>query len=566
MREKVELTTGWIVITIGVLAPLLAVVFDTHVALPAIIVGTSLPIMIASGLLAMAFIQSKRMRLPFHIQEWPKYRGDLPRFLRELLYVAAAAAVLLLLSGLLLLAADRWLETASPTKLAKVLAGVAVIGLLWGLRSRRKGAVRRKAVALLSSGPDGIAEWNRWRWSKRDLRHLHDSALTPEPDLRRVNLENRNLGNADLSYLTLEYADLSNCDLSSANLTRTRLNHCSLRNARLPQPLPPGLRLRHADLHGTDLRGASDPILFGAELEYANLAGLNLAGACLREGRLRGANFSEANLERADLPSTDLSEADLSGAKLAGADLRGAALWRANLAGADLSNCDLQHANLIEANLEGAQLSGSRVYGVSVWNSRLVGATQVGLVASRADEPTITVDDIEVAQLVYTLLTNDHVRQLLSIVSSRGVLLLGRFTGGGLAVLKALATRLRNDKYLPMIFDFDRPAQRNYTETVKTLVGLSRFVIVDLSGPSARQELYATVPHFKIPFVPILQEGKSTASMVVDILEYPWVVQPPIRFATVDGLINDVGPKIIERAERMVTEREAVLNEMIPRR
>ena len=35
---------------------------------------------------------------------------------------------------------------------------------------------------------------------------------------------------------------------------------------------------------------------------------------------------------------------------------------------------------------------------------------------------------------------------------------------------------------------------------MKTLVGLSRFVIVDLSGPSVPQELYATVPHFKVPF------------------------------------------------------------------
>jgi hypothetical protein len=54
-----------------------------------------------------------------------------------------------------------------------------------------------------------------------------------------------------------------------------------------------------------------------------------------------------------------------------------------------------------------------------------------------------------------------------------------------------------------MIFDFDRPDSRNYTEMVKILVGLSRFVIVDLSGPSVPQELYATIPHFKIPFVPI---------------------------------------------------------------
>jgi hypothetical protein len=65
------------------------------------------------------------------------------------------------------------------------------------------------------------------------------------------------------------------------------------------------------------------------------------------------------------------------------------------------------------------------------------------------------------------------------------------------------------------------PTDRNYTETVKTLAGLARFVIVDLSGPSVPQELYATVPHFKIPFVPILEEARKPYAMAVDILEYP---------------------------------------------
>jgi len=68
-----------------------------------------------------------------------------------------------------------------------------------------------------------------------------------------------------------------------------------------------------------------------------------------------------------------------------------------------------------------------------------------------------------------------------------------------------------------MIFDFDRPENRDYTETVKTLIGLSSFVIVDLSGPSVPQELYATVPHFDIPFIPIIQRGRNACSMFHDL-------------------------------------------------
>jgi hypothetical protein len=117
---------------------------------------------------------------------------------------------------------------------------------------------------------------------------------------------------------------------------------------------------------------------------------------------------------------------------------------------------------------------------------------------------SITVDDLEVAQFIYLLLNHKKLRNVFNAVTERGVLLLGRFGGGGLEVLQAVADRLREEKYLPIIFDFDRPQNRNYTETVKTLAGLSRFIVADLSGPSVPQELYATVPHFKIPFVPIL--------------------------------------------------------------
>src|SRR5262249_16836509 len=144
----------------------------------------------------------------------------------------------------------------------------------------------------------------------------------------------------------------------------------------------------------------------------------------------------------------------------------------------------------------------------------------------------------------------------------RGVLILGRFGGGGLGVLQAIAAKLREEKYLPIIFDFERPQDRNFTETVKTLVGLSRFIIADLSGPSVPQELYATVPHFKVPFVPIIAAGRKPYSMAVDLLEYPWVVRPPITFTTTEELLELIPAKIIAPAEEKHQARQKLLDEL----
>ena len=129
-------------------------------------------------------------------------------------------------------------------------------------------------------------------------------------------------------------------------------------------------------------------------------------------------------------------------------------------------------------------------------------------------------------------------------------------------MLQSVATKLREERYLPIIFDFDRPTDRNYTETVKTLVSLSRFVIVDLSGPSVPQELYATVPHFKIPFVPILEDGRQLYAMSVDIFEYPWVVTPPVYFKSIEDLIEKIPGNIITPAEEKLKERQALLDQL----
>lgn len=109
------------------------------------------------------------------------------------------------------------------------------------------------------------------------------------------------------------------------------------------------------------------------------------------------------------------------------------------------------------------------------------------------------------AQFVYLLLDRDKIRNVIDTVTRRGVLLLGRFEDGGLALLQALAEWLRkpdNGGYLPLLFDFPRPESKTYTDTIRTLAGLARFVIVELSGPSVPQEITATVDLYEIPFVP----------------------------------------------------------------
>ena len=54
--------------------------------------------------------------------------------------------------------------------------------------------------------------------------------------------------------------------------------------------------------------------------------------------------------------------------------------------------------------------------------------------------------------------------------------------------MERLSEALRKRDYVPIVFNFDKPETKDFTETVRLLAGLSKFVIADIPD-----EAYATV-------------------------------------------------------------------------
>ncbi len=316
--------------------------------------------------------------------------------------------------------------------------------------------------------------------------------------------------------------------------------------------------LRSLTAPAIDLRGA---VLKDVCLGYADLRGVRFDGAKfilkhLSWFAMKGANLQRASLRHAQLRGARLMEADLRGADLSQADLTGADLCQANLTGADLSQAHLRDANLERANLIGAKLvgtdlCGSRVYGVSAWDVEIDDndALRRDLIVTPEGQPEVKVDNIEVAQFVYLLLTNPKIRGVIDTVCKKGVLILGRFIGERKEVLDAIRMELRRRGYVAMIFDFDKPTERDFTETITTLAGLCRFIIADITNPkSSPLELQAAVPNYMVPFVPIIAEGEPPFAMFADLLgKYHWVLDPLV-YPNIEALIGVIEPAIIQPA------------------
>src|SRR6516165_2047297 len=182
---------------------------------------------------------------------------------------------------------------------------------------------------------------------------------------------------------------------------------------------------------------------------------------------------------------------------------------------------NLRSASLVSTDFTGADLTGCRIYGVSAWSLKLEGAKQQNLIITTRDEPEITVDNIEVAQFIYLMLHNEKVRDVIDTITSKAVLILGRFTAERKAVLDALREELRKRDYLPILFDFDVPATRDITETVSLLARMARFIIADLTDPSSiPKELEAIVPDLAVPVQPLLEGASRSYAMFKDYRKY----------------------------------------------
>jgi hypothetical protein len=271
----------------------------------------------------------------------------------------------------------------------------------------------------------------------------------------------------------------------------------------------------------------------------------------LSKAKLSGAHLSGAKLSQANLRAATLSQANLGQANLCGADL-----FRANLGMSDLRRANLQGASLVNTDVTRADLTGCRIYGVSAWGVKLESAKQQNLIITPGNEPEITVDNIEVAQFVYLLLHNQKIRDVIDTITSKAVLILGRFTDERKAVLDAFREELRKRDYLPILFDFAVPATRDITETVSLLARMARFIIADLTDPSSiPKELEAIVPHLAVPVQPLLQGSSQPYAMFKDYWKYDWVL-PVYQYEALEPLLATLAERVIAPAEAKVKALE----------
>lgn len=284
----------------------------------------------------------------------------------------------------------------------------------------------------------------------------------------------------------------------------------------------------------------SKTLLDGAKnFNNHDLSSMKLTGASMR-----GCNFKNQEMIGLNLREVNFERSNLEGVRITNTDLRSS----------NLENVNLEKSIIIGSDLSYCKLSNIKAFGISAWGLKLEGSEQKNILITQAEQPSITIDNLKVAQFIYLIINNSDIRDVIDTVANKAVLILGNFSKSRLEVLHLIKDKLRKLGFVPILFDFEKPLTRDFTETITTLAHMSKFIIADLSEQrSVPHELASTIPSLQVPVKPIIinqidGEEQYPYGMFDDLRKkYNWVLDT-YRYQNKKILIDDFQKEIVAPA------------------
>jgi len=300
-----------------------------------------------------------------------------------------------------------------------------------------------------------------------------------------------------------------------------------------------GVNFSNSDMNMASLRNC---MFFDCNFDDAHLTYTDLVDAyfvnctfrrtCMRVSKIGDAKFEECVFEDCDMSYCSAEETSFKGSTFA--------------------NTKMEHMSLVHTDFSNAKLDGCFLYGISSWDLNLDNSLQKSLVITPDDMPTLTVDNIELAQFLYLMINNQRLRDVINTITSKVVLILGNFSPERKAILDQIREQLKTQDAIPVIFDFEKPSTRNLTETVMTLASMSKYVIADLTSPRSIPHELASIARQlpSIRFYPIILAGEKSFGMFDDYQSYSWI--RPIKEYCVDGVETVIEQIILEENSTML--------------
>ena len=253
-------------------------------------------------------------------------------------------------------------------------------------------------LELLSKS--SAASWNNWRksneFSPLDLSNANlSNRFLNEFDFSYCNLINTSFKNSELKKAAFKNSDISYAEFSESNLSdayfldtlslRTQFNYSLFRNTKFQN-----FDAISADFTGSKLHNVS---IDSSKIDF-----------CIFEAAI----FENTTISKTSLMVSSFYKTDLSYSKFL--------------------DCRFKGSLFIKTNVEQSTFENCNIFGISCWKISGTPRLTKNLNISDYKEPPITLDNLENAQFLYLLLSNSRIPSVIDSLTTKIVLILGRFS------------------------------------------------------------------------------------------------------------------------------------------
>jgi hypothetical protein len=150
------------------------------------------------------------------------------------------------------------------------------------------------------------------------------------------------------------------------------------------------------------------------------------------------------------------------------------------------------------------------------------------LTVTSHSDPAVVVDNLEVAEFVSQMLEYTRVRNALDAISTKFVLILGRFTKDRKAILATIRDQVRKSDLLPITVECTRQTRAALPGAVELFSRMSQFILVDFTEPDGVPDELTTLVagHLKTPIQPIHAPEPLGYRMFAEKQAHPSVMDP----------------------------------------
>ncbi len=355
----------------------------------------------------------------------------------------------------------------------------------------KKDQMKTDLEFLLECSKDsdyGYVKWSKWRKNNQVISPNLENA-----NLNRIELLKYDFNNANFKGAQLKESKIFDCEFMSANLENVNLekSYCAFSN------------FTNATLNKVNFNYAQ---LINLTMINCNCINSKFLNVSMMQNLAAGSNFSFSDFTGSKIVMTNLIDCNLQETKFI--------------------NCYLNGSNLSRSNLNKSIIKNTTIYSVCAWDISTEESLQENLtITNHYNDMDITVDDLEIANFIYLISNNNKVANAIDNISTKVVLILGRFTPERLEILKHIKLVLKKKNYVPILFDFEKPGKKDLTETIGLIGRMSKFVVADLTdAKSIPQELSELIPNNpSLTIYPIISKDNREYSMFEHWKKYPWV-------------------------------------------